>query len=196
MLNHITAVIILGLFTLFVAVQPAIAQTPKTTASEVVDAETLKAFVEGAKARLASMTDPTKILAFGNNMRSEGDWKHGNIYLAFLFPNGVVLFHGDDPELRGKNLSNVVDARGNMVVQNLISAAGEGGGHVEYYWDDPEQDGEMHITIPAEATSGSTILTFTVAGDARDEASGETIIVTATHDKEALASATITVTDK
>ena len=50
MLKHITAVILLGLASLFAALQPAIAQSPqKTTASEVVDAETLEAFVLYAK---------------------------------------------------------------------------------------------------------------------------------------------------
>ena len=147
-MKRLTAVIILGLASLFAAVQPAIAQSPEVTASEVVDKETLKAFVEGAKAHLASMTNPTKILAFGNNMGTEGDWKHGNIYLAFLFPNGVVLFHGDNQELRGKNLSNVKDARGNMVVQNLIAAAGEGGGHIEYYYDDLQLDGDEDTGSP------------------------------------------------
>lgn len=48
-------IIILGLTSLFFVTHPAIAQDMKVTASEVVDRETLKAFVEGAKDSLARL---------------------------------------------------------------------------------------------------------------------------------------------
>ena len=56
--------------------------------------------------------------------------------------------------------------------------------------------GDRVVTIPHEMTEGSTELTFTVAEDDSDESGGETIVVTATHDLEDLASATITVNDR
>ena len=60
--------------------------------------------------------------------------------------------------------------------------------------DDYSVSGEMSITIPAEARVGSTQLTLTVSEDALNEP-GETIVVTALHDEEELATATIAVTD-
>ena len=156
-MKRLTAVIILGLASLF-AVRPAIAQSPETTASEVVDAETLKAFVEGAKTQMATLTYPNAVMPFLASMLVEGDWKHGNIYLIFLHEDGTVLFHADDISARGKDLYAVRDDRGNTVVQDLIAAAGMGGGYVEYYWDDPavEGDEDMPKTAYAISITGNT----------------------------------------
>ena len=49
-MKRLITVLILGLASLLPAAHPAVAQTPEVTASEVVDAETLQAFVEGARA--------------------------------------------------------------------------------------------------------------------------------------------------
>ena len=57
-MKRLTVLLILGLVGLFAASYSAVAQSPETTASEVADRETLKAFVEGAKAQLESITDP------------------------------------------------------------------------------------------------------------------------------------------
>ena len=63
-MKRLTVVLILGLAGLFVATDPAVAQSPEITASEVVDRETLQAFVEGAKARTETITDPNDITPF------------------------------------------------------------------------------------------------------------------------------------
>ena len=128
------------------------AQAPETTASEVVDAETLKAFVEGAKARIEEISESKQLLTpFLASIKEEGDWKHGNTYLILLNEEGVVLFHSDDADAGDKNLYALEDDRGNTVVQDLIAAA-DTDGHVEYYWDDPAQEGDEDTVKIAYAT--------------------------------------------
>ena len=142
-MKHITAVILWGMASLFAAVQPAIAQSPqKITASEVVDAETLEAFVLYAKSHAEAFTDPNELAPYLHSISIEGDWKHGNTYLIIMLPDGTVFHHAGDISVNGKHLYDIEDARGNKVVQNLLAAANMGGGHVGYYWDDPAVEGD------------------------------------------------------
>ena len=98
---------------------------------------------------------------------TEGDWKHGNTYLILMLPNGTVIIHTDDPTVNGQSLYEAEDDRGNKVVQALLAAAEMGGGHVEYYWDDPEQEGDEETAKTAYATSytsGTTATTVVLIG--------------------------------
>ncbi|MDE2807535.1 MAG: hypothetical protein OXN90_03880, partial [Gemmatimonadota bacterium] len=103
-MKRLTAVLILALVGLFAAADAAIAQSSETTASEVVDRETLQAFVEGAKAQLESITDPNDISPFITSLGTEGDFKHENTYLILLYPHGTVYFHAGDAYAQGINL--------------------------------------------------------------------------------------------
>ncbi len=129
--------IILGLASLFFAGHPAVVQGQEVTASEVVDRETLKAFVEGAKDSLESASNFAEVSRLVEVFRSEGDWRAGSIYLVILTPEGLVQFHGADVTFEDKNVLDLEDARGVKVVQEMLAAATGGGGFVEYYWDDP-----------------------------------------------------------
>ena len=152
-MKRLIAVLILGLASLLPVAHPAVAQTPEVTASEVVDAETLQAFVEGARAWSETFTDPNDFAPYTIAISTEGDWKHGNTYLILMLPNGTVIFHADDATANGKSLYEAEDARGNKVVQQLLAAADMGGGLVEYFWDDPEQEGDEETAKIAYATS-------------------------------------------
>ncbi len=152
-MKRLTAALILGLAGFFVAAYPAAAQSPETTASEVVDRETLQAFVEDARAWSETFTDPNDFAPYTIALSSEGDWKHGNTYLILMQADGTVIFHAGDPSANGKHLNDTEDARGNKVVQALIEAANAGGGFVEYYWDDPAVDGDEDTPKVAYATS-------------------------------------------
>ncbi len=66
------------------------------------------------------------------------------------------------------------DARGTQVVQDLLAAAEMGGGHVEHYWDDPEQEGDEETAKTAYATSylsGVTNTTVVLIGGYYEDAS-------------------------
>ena len=103
--KRLTAAIILGLASLLLAAQTAVAQAPEVTASEVVDRETLQAFVEAAKETLESATNFSEVASLVGAFRSEGDWKAGSMYLIVLTLEGVVQFHGADLTFEDKTCS-------------------------------------------------------------------------------------------
>ena len=123
---------------------------PAVTAKEVVDRETLKAFVAEAldftvdtfaKADLNAASKARVALRDPN-----GPWRHGPVYLYILDRNSNIIFlHGAFPdrfELRPL-VATVRDAvTGELVLPQVIEAAGSSpeGGFVEYYFDDPTDD--------------------------------------------------------
>ncbi len=123
--------------------------TPAITARDVVDRETLKAFVTaageyclelrktgnfpGGIARIA-LRDP------------DGPWRHGSVYLYVLdTTSNVIQIHAAFPnryELRPL-IPTVRDAvTGKLILPQVIEAAKSDpeGGFVEYYFDDPNDD--------------------------------------------------------
>ncbi|MDE0028149.1 MAG: autotransporter domain-containing protein [Deltaproteobacteria bacterium] len=123
---------------------------PATTAQDVVDRKTLKAFVtqageyvlrlqtsgnvaDSSKARIA-LRDPN------------GPWRHGNVYLYVLdLTTNVILFHGANPdryELRPLIPRQRDVVTGELILQQVLDAAKDSpeGGFVEYYLDDPTDD--------------------------------------------------------
>ena len=143
-MKRLTAVIILALATLF----PAIAQDPEVTAGDVVDRETLKAFVLAAKAYGDKATSLPEYLNILQEFRTEGPWKQGSIYLFLFTTEGIFILHGDNPDLEGQNLIDLEDANGVKIVQELIAVAAEGGGYVEYLWPDPLVEGDEETGSP------------------------------------------------
>ena len=194
-MKHLTAALIVGLAGFFVATGPAATQSPEVTAGDVMDAETLAAFVEGAKEWSATFTDPSDFPSYVGTISTEGDWKDGNTYLILMLPNGTVIVHADDPTANGKSLYEAEDARGNKVVQDLLAAAAMGGGHVEYYWDDPEQEGDEDEAKTAYATSytsGTTATTVVLIGGYYQDPSQA---VPATFDPSIIAPPEVTAAD-
>ena len=154
-MKRLIAVITLGLASL----SPAAAQDPehpKVTASEVVDRETLKAFVQGGKEYLEGIRTLTETAKLRDLFRAEGDWKSGSTFLVILVKNGAVLLHGGDSAIDNEVLIDVKDDKGKKVVQELLAAAGQGGDFVEYHWDDPAAEGDANpkVSYAVEYTSG------------------------------------------
>ena len=154
-MKRLLTVLILGLASL----SPAMAQDPeppKVTASEVVDRETLKAFVETGKEYLEGIRTLTETAKLRAIFRAEGDWKSGSTFLVLLLKNGAVLLHGGDAAIDNEVLIDVEDGKGKKIVQELIAAADRGGDFVEYYWDDPAVEGDANpkVSYAVEYTSG------------------------------------------
>ena len=151
------AVLMLGLASLSPAAAVAEdSERPKVTASEVVDRETLKAFVEGGKEYLESIRTLTETAKLRDIFRAEGDWKSGSTFLVILVKNGAVLLHGGDSAIDNEYLIDVEDGKGKKVVQELIAAADRDGDFVEYYWDNPAVEGDANpkVSYAVEYTSG------------------------------------------
>ena len=123
---------------------------PSIAASEVVDRETLKAFVTQAVEHFRSLVESGDSAA-GLNFRApfrdpDGPWRHGSVYLYVLdLSSNMILFHGAFPdrfELRPL-VATVRDAvTGKLILPQIIEAARSSpeGGFVVYYFDDPADD--------------------------------------------------------
>ena len=111
-----------------------------TQAREVVDRKSLQNFVNEAAHFLEHYYD-TAMIAF----RQEGPWKYNSIYLFILDEKGHVVFHPVQPNLEDQNIMDLTDANGVRIVEELINAAKNGGGFVEYLWDNPAKDGDEEM---------------------------------------------------
>ena len=130
----------------------------KTTAAQVMDEATLKAFVEGAKAQIEAITDMNEGAKLRERLRTVGDWKSGSMFLVIFLKSGEPFIHGNDRTAESKNLLGVEDERGVKVVEELFAAAARGGGFVKY------QDGESKTAYAVEYTSGITARRFVLVG--------------------------------
>ena len=124
---------------------------PSITAKDVVDRETLKAFVTAAGEWfipiVETATDPAAISKVRIAARDpNGPWRHGPVYLYVLdLTSNIILFHGAFPDrFEWRPLvATVRDAvTGWLILPQVIEAAQSSpeGGFVEYYFDDPTDD--------------------------------------------------------
>ena len=162
-MKRLIAVLILSLASVLPAVHPAVAQDPEVTAGDVVDRETLKAFVHAAKAYGDKATSLPEYLNILEEFRTEGPWKQGSIYLFLFTTEGLFILHGADPSLEGQNLIDLEDDNGVKIVQELIAVAADGGGYVEYLWPDPQIEGDtgspkVSYAIPYSALGQDFVL--------------------------------------
>ena len=123
---------------------------PTITARDVVDRETLKAFVTQAGnyfLEIQRTGDPVAASRVRTALRDpNGPWRHGSVYLYVLDTvSNIITFHGafpDDWEYRPL-VPTVRDAvTGEFILPQVIAAAKSSpeGGFVEYYFDDPTDD--------------------------------------------------------
>ena len=122
---------------------------PAITAKEVVDRETLKAFVtEAAKyfRRLRETGGPGALLKAKVALRDpNGPWRHGNVYLYIVDSiSNIIVFHGAFPdrfELRPPGISRDV-VTGELIADQIDDAAASGpeGGFWQYHFDNPTDD--------------------------------------------------------
>ena len=121
---------------------------PAVTAGDVVDRETLKAFVQGIFAWVVESEQALAANAgriIGEISREGGPWRRGSTYLFVMTTDGYVVFHAARPDQAGKIQVDRQDRNGFKFVKALIDAATAGGGYVEYYWDDPAVQGDEDV---------------------------------------------------
>ena len=88
-MKPLTAATIVALTALGPAAQPALAQDSEITAADVVDRESLEAFVHAAVAYTDQATTLPEYLGILQEFRVEGRWKQGSIYVFVLLPDGL-----------------------------------------------------------------------------------------------------------
>ena len=130
---------------------------PTVTARDVVDRETLKAFVTAAGNYVVAQMEQGYLGAASKaraDMRNpNGHWRHGSVYLYVWDLDGkLIIFHGGFPDIYELMPLRPVarDAvTGEFILPQLIAAVESGpeGGFVEYYFDDPNDDADS-VEIP------------------------------------------------
>ena len=140
----------------------ASAQDNRTRAGDVMDRETLMAFVEAARDSLESAADYAVVGRLVEAFRSEGDWKAGPVYLVILTPEGAVSFHAADVTFEDRNVIDLEDDGGTKLVRDMLAAVDDGGGFVEYYWDDPavedDEPSRLAYAVPVAIQGDDFIL--------------------------------------
>ena len=128
---------------------------PEVTAAEVVDRETLAAFVNAAAQafRDALLTPNYSGLANTKSAFREegGDWKSGSVYVFVISTEGYILFDGAQPgrfEGRGFEAIDRQDVNGVRYLRELLAAGDAGGGYVEYMFDNPAVEGDEETGSP------------------------------------------------
>ena len=130
----------------------------RTTADQVVDDETLKAFVEGAAAEIAAITDVAVGGQLRDRFRTDPDWNSGSMFLILFTQGGNPFIHGNDHAAESRDLFDVEDDNGFRVVEALLAAGARGGDFVRYH------DGEPKTAYAVEYTSGISGRRFVLVG--------------------------------
>ena len=147
-MKRLTSATIVTLTALLPAVHPASAQDSEITAAEVVDRETLRDFVHAAVAYAGQAATPAEYQGVLQEFRVEGRWRHGAIYIFVLLPDGTLFFHGANQDLESRNIYESEDSNGVKYTQELLAAAADGGGFVEYLFDNPAIEGDEETGSP------------------------------------------------
>ena len=125
---------------------------PAVTAEQVVDRETLKAFVTGAMEHFLASYQAGGVVAVSKVRTAfrdpDGPWRHGSVYLYILDRiSNLILFHAAFPN-RFELQPVVPTARdavtGKFILPQVLEAAASSpeGGFVEYHFDDPDDDSD------------------------------------------------------
>ena len=149
------------------------------TAHDVVERETLKAFVIGTMQYIGQLYREEGRDAFVKLKRilrsPTGPWRAGPVYLFIMDGNGFTLFHGAFPErfeLRAPTDVLRDAVTGELILPQIIEAAtqSERGGYVEYHFDDPNDDTDS-AEIPKVTYARGLTFPISVPGSAPRELS-------------------------
>lgn len=93
-----------------------------------------KAMVNAA---LAHIKEAGNTKAFADFNTDKATWIKKDLYVVVQDLKGVVLAHGANEKLVGKNLIDFKDQNGKLFVQELISVGSKGEGWVDYDFTNP-----------------------------------------------------------
>ena len=122
---------------------------PQVTATEVVDRASLKVFVNEAIDYIGQLSETRGFdasqAARGAFRDPNGPWISGPVYLFMFSPAGYSIFHGAFPDRFEYRVTGTArDAvTGELILPQILAAAEqEGGGFVEYHFDNPDDDSD------------------------------------------------------
>ena len=141
---------------------------PAVTARDVMDRESLKAFVTGAGDYLIQFyynEGFEGLLKLKRILRdTTGYWRHGPTYLFIMDPTGYTIFHGAFPEkyeLQAPTQTLRDAVTGELILPQIIAVAqsDSAGGFVEYHFDNPDDDSDS-VEIPKVTFAREYTFTF------------------------------------
>ncbi|WP_420617308.1 cache domain-containing protein [Candidatus Palauibacter sp.] len=130
------------------------------TAADVMDRATLKAFVDRAVAETERQAgNRNEAYAFFDAVfRPVGEWNRDSIYLWVYELDGTCFFNAVNPHLETRYLWELEDRNGIKIIQALTAVAINGGGYVDYLWENP--------AVPGDEEEGSHKVGYAVLVDA------------------------------
>ncbi len=93
--------------------------------------KSIKGLSPDVEGDLTKMRDTIRNLTFGKNS-----------YFFVFDQQSITVVHAGKPSLEGKDLSGLQDTRGLYIIKELVKVASNGGGFVEYYWENPATKSE------------------------------------------------------
>jgi cytochrome c len=70
--------------------------------------------------------------------KSNKNWQKKDVYVFAYNMDGINVAHGANEKLIGKNLIELKDPNGKLLIQELRNTAQKGNGWVEYEWPHPQ----------------------------------------------------------
>ena len=113
----------------------------------ITNMESVKSFVEHAKAHFEDVETISDFLDFRSKMTTDGsDWKENFVYLVRTDEQGAVYQHPHYPLAQSGILNEFEDDNGEKVVQRLLEKVNQDGetGCVSYTWDNPQDDADQN----------------------------------------------------
>lgn len=95
-----------------------------------------KAMVDAAVAHVQKVGPEQAFKDFSD--KSNTNWQKKDVYIFAYKTDGTSVAHGANDKLIGKNLIDLKDPNGKLLIQELRDAAAKGGGWVEYDWPHPQ----------------------------------------------------------
>ncbi len=143
---------------------------PEVSADEVVDRRTLRKFVNGAIKYFTEEIlekQPIEAVGIARSVMRRPPWKHGSVYLFVMDEGGYTHLHGGFPnrfeyQKPTDTLRDVVT--GKLILPQIIAAAKRpGGGFVQYYFDNPDDDSDS-ADVPKVTYARLFEFTFNIPG--------------------------------
>lgn len=124
--------ILLGVVCLLAS--PGFSATPEPKSEQ---AKPIKALVDKA----AALIERKGKDAFPEFKKKDSEWYKGETYVFVDDMNGTALVNPPAPEIEGRNLIDMKDAKGKAFVREFIETAKtKGSGWVDYWWPKPGED--------------------------------------------------------
>lgn len=95
-----------------------------------------KALADKAAAHVAKVGPEKAFKDF--NDKSNTTWQNKDLYVFAYNMNGECQANGANNSLVGRKLTDLKDANGKLIIQEMLTAASKGSGSVDYSWAHPQ----------------------------------------------------------